>query len=457
MRAALLVLLLAPVASAQLQVFTVHGTEERPVTGLIAMGSGPAGEPLDVLLRVRNASTQTLATVSTLSIQGDGFSLYQAPTPPVHLVAGFSLDFYVRFRSDTPVSDARANLRLNTATISLLASAVVGVWLYQVEQDGSRTRRQSGESTVFPAVERGSSSTRRFQLENPNSTALPIGSITVTGDSFRSLTTLITPFTIAPRQIVDFTIAFEPRASGLRTGALTIDGRVFRLEGVGRDPVLPRPRISLDTTALESGKQLRVQVQFESEARAEGAGILRLEFQPAMPGPDDPAIAFLNGSRTSVPFLVSPGQSQGLFSGQRETLLQTGTTAGTLRLTAEMGGFRTEWTGRIAPAAAALSSLTARRGVDFLELNLLGFDNTRSAGGIAFTFYDPAGQPVPPGRITASIADPVRRYFETTTTGGSFSLRALFRATAPTTAIDTVEIELENSAGTFRSTRTKLP
>ena len=50
---AVLLLCSSPLA-AQLQVYTVQGTVERAVSGILAMGTTPTGEPLDVVVRIKN-------------------------------------------------------------------------------------------------------------------------------------------------------------------------------------------------------------------------------------------------------------------------------------------------------------------------------------------------------------------------------------------------------------------
>src|SRR4249920_1567499 len=81
---------------AQLAVFNVVNNEERPLSGLLAMGNANTGEPLDALIRIRN-STAVLAIITRPSVTGAGFTLNRAPQVPIGIVGGFSLDFYVRF------------------------------------------------------------------------------------------------------------------------------------------------------------------------------------------------------------------------------------------------------------------------------------------------------------------------------------------------------------------------
>ncbi|MBI3680593.1 MAG: hypothetical protein HY235_09375 [Acidobacteria bacterium] len=447
----LLILLLPATVLAQLDVLTVTAGEERAAGGLVNMGSAWTGEPLDVLFRVRNRGV-SLATLSTLTIQGAGFWLHQEPGTPFFLAPGFTLDFYVRYLSEQPAGDARGALRVNTATITLVAAARAAPILYAVEEDGVRLRRAVGQSTVFPPVERGSRSVRRFLLENPHPSPVSVVVISVSGDSFQMPAPPAAPLRLASSETRSLEIFFQPATSGLKTGALILDDRRYPLEGVGREPPFPRPLLSLPPT-LPSATQARIGVRFDSTSRAEGSGTLRFEFQPAMTGPDDPAIVFPATNRRSVSFQVRSGETQALFGSQTEAIFQTGTTAGRLRFIAEAGGFTAEASVTIAPSTAAIDTITALRGLDILDLTVKGYDNTRSASEVAFTFYDRDGQPIEPGDLRSDVAEKFRRYFETAPAGGLFALRAVFPATGSTVSIAAVEIEFRNQAGSRRSER----
>lgn len=446
-RAVFLLAVTALAARGQLQIVTVVGLEERPAAGIINLGITPTGEPLDVLFRVRNTGP-SLATVQVLTIEGEGFRLHLQPAVPFHLVPDRSADFYVRFVSDQATQGARGTLRINTASMTVIAGATAVANLYVVEDDGTRTRRLAGQSTVFAPTERGSVTRRRFLLENPHPMEVPLVGAAVSGESF-SLTSAL-PERLAPAATFPFEIAFRPAASGLNLGSLMLDGRRFPLEGVAREPPLPRPTISLSTPAVESGRQIRVSVRFDAPARAEGAGLLSVIFEPAVAGADDPAMVFAATNRRSVPFIVKPGELEGLFNNQAGALFQTGTTAGTLRFIAEMGGFRAELASTIPAAPVQVDSVSAVRGLNILELTVKGFDNTRTADEVAFVFYDRDGVRIPPGELRADVREAFSRYFESAPLGGLFSLRAVFPATGSTTAIAGGEVEFRNQAGVKR-------
>jgi hypothetical protein len=450
-RLAFLLLTAPAVILAQLQVFTVTGTTETPVSGIVELGSVSTGDILQVQFRVRNKGT-ALNPLTLLSISGAGFRLHQAPPVPFPLPPNFSVDFYVQFQSEQPAADARASLRLNELTVTLIAQARAAPVVSVVQEDGSLSRRLAGQTTVFPAIERAGSSSRIFVIENPHSAPVLIN-LAVTGDSFRQATALPQPLMLAPSQSQRVEVSFEPASSGLKRGVFFVEDRSFPLEGVANEPAPPRPTISIQSAAIESGRQIRVAVTFDQASRAEAKGQLRFEFQPAMAGPDDAAIVFLPVNRRSMEFQVKVGDKAAQFGSQSEVVLQTGTTAGTLRFTAEMSGYKVETAAVIQPAPAVLDKLTAFKTTSTLDLTVTGFDNTRSISEMTFTFYDSNGVLIPPGAIRSQVAPLFQDYFRTTTVGGMFSMRAIFPASAPTQPIRYVEIEVINSAGAARTQR----
>jgi hypothetical protein len=447
-----LLLLCALPAAAQLEVFTVHGTEERPVSGLVAMGETATGEPLQSVIRVRNAG-ELLATITTLSITGAGFTLESAPSLPKSILGKFSIDFYVRFRSTTPVADARANLRINSITVTFSAAAVAAPSLYLLEADGTRTLRTAGMPSVFPNTERGLRSSRTFLLENPHDSPVRAGAISVAGDSFVWNELLTGPMDLPARSSRRIEITFQPATSGLKTGTLSIDNRRYPLEGIGIEPTPPKPSLSVSEETLKSGKQVRVAVRLSDVSRANATGRLRVDFKPSVTGPDDPGILFPATNSRTIPFLVRDGESVGLFSGSRDTILQTGTTAGTLRLIAEVGGFLSEAEFVIDPAPVVAETVTVKRGIEIMEVTVKGFDNSRTAEQVSFRFFNRDGVEVPPGVLTSLIAEKFRTYYETTTVGGMFQMLAVFPATTTTISIAAAEIEFRNRYGISRTGR----
>ena len=444
----------APVL-AQLEYYQVVNNEERNISGLLAMGETVTDEPLEILIRVKNTG-RNMEILTTLSVVGSasGFTLIKAPDVPIGIVGGFSIDFYVRFLTSRPVSDARGNLRINSTTISLQASAGAAPSLYLLESDGSRTRKLVGVPSLFGTINRDARATRSFIVENPHDTIVVVPSLSLSGDAFSFTSLVVLPLRIAPHQSVNLEVTFQPRTAGITAGALLIDQRRYPLEGAAREPATPKPILTVGSEIGQSGKQVHISVKFDAPARTTTGGRVRVEFHPQFLGPDDPGVLFPTTNSRSVVFSVVNGESEALFSGnQRETLLQTGTTAGTLRVIAEMGGFAAESTFTIAPAPVMVDTVMIRRGVGALELTVHGFDNSRSASEVAFTFFDDAGTPVQPGQLRVDIAEKIKKYFETPPAGGMFSLFASFPATGSTTQVAAAELEFRNATGTSRTAR----
>jgi hypothetical protein len=153
---------------------------------------------------------------------------------------------------------------------------------------------------------------------------------------------------------------------------------------------------------------------------------------------------------------VAAGGSRGYFGVQPSATFATGTTAGTITLTLAFGGATTRQTLTVDPAAAGLATVAATRQSGSIAVQAAGFDNTRTAGKLTFTFYDAAGAVVPPGAIAADAATSFATYFAGSDLGGLFSLTALFPVTGSPSQIAAFDFQIANSAGVTRSARTSF-
>ncbi|MDX1984211.1 MAG: hypothetical protein SFV51_28305 [Bryobacteraceae bacterium] len=450
-----LLLLLALGAAAlpgQLQVLVVVNNQERPAGSVYSMGTTTTGAVLEARFRIRNTGS-AMAQLQTVSIGGVGFELFQEPRTPASILPGLSVELFVRFRSTAPVSDARGTLRVNSASITLLAGSTAGISLYLLEDDGGRTQRTPELTTVFPSPERGATVTRRFVIENPNPAAITVNRFAVTGEGFQFSAAQPQPLRLSAREARPFEVLFRATSGGLKQGALQIDDRQFPLAVSVREPVFPRPLISLERTSFESGAQAKVAIRFDSPSRAEGSGQLRLEFVPGVGARDDAAIQFLPANRRSVAFQVREGQSQASFDGQPEVVFQTGTTVGTIRLIAEAGGWTAEASLTLEGAPVHVESARVLRGTDLIDLSIAGYDNTRTTTEVAFFFYDSNGEIIAPGALRANVESRFRTFFDASPAGGMFLLRAVFPVSGPSATITSFEAEFRNSKGTQRTRR----
>jgi hypothetical protein len=86
-----------------------------------------------------------------------------------------------------------------------------------------------------------------------------------------------------------------------------------------------------------------------------------------------------------------------------------------------------------------------------VQLQVNGWDNTRSTSQIVFSFFDSSGSAIAPGNITISAATPFEQYFAGSDLGGVFGLSALFPVTGNSDLVVAAVVQLTNSAGAVQS------
>jgi hypothetical protein len=432
-----LALVLAPAARAQFDLFLVEGNTERAAPAVYDFGSLYADETASAQFRLRNTSSAP-ATLNFLVAAGVGFTL-TSPALPVGLAPQGAIDLRVAFRAaDTGAYSAA----LRSEGIAILLTATVAPRLTYRVDPGSGTFPGTVD---FGSVVRGSGAQRRITIRNETPLALTIPAISVQGAAFALLGTAPSGQALQPLQGGEFTIMFTPRTTGALRGSLTLGDRSYPLLGTGIDPPLPKPTVSLDLKQAASAQQGALIVRFDAPAQTGGAGIATLEFH----GPTDVAIAFASGGRSAT-FPIAEGDVQAVLP------FQTGTTAGVLTFTAQIGGSSDQQSVTIAPVPPGIATAQGVRSAGTVEVRITGFDNTRSLGTLSFTFYDATGNPIAPGAIRADAAADFARYFADSGLGGVFLVRAVFPVTGDATLVVSCEATLTNSAGTAKTPRTSF-
>jgi hypothetical protein len=447
-RILLLLAALPFVAPAQLQLYVAPPNSETALTSFYDQGTVATGDSLDTRYRVRNHGVSAV-TITKLGVAGAGFKLIAQPSLPYTIAPGLNLDFTVRFQA-SEYGSYSANLSVNSISLLVRATALAGV---TVKANGSVV--SAGASIDLGRAERGGSTAMPFELVNATTQTVPVRSVQVTGVAFR-LDNAPAITELPAGAAVPFVIRFQPAAAGVFTGLLSIDGREFRLTGAASEPPFTRPSVVLDTFTSESARQGRVSVRFPSPSKASGDGTLQILFQPAAGIDNDSGILFPASGGRTIPLKVNEGDVEARFGETPQAVFQTGTTAGTIVLTAMIGGF-TEQTSVVIPAAAVKFDQTAAlKNGSSLEVQLSGFDNTQSTGNVSFTFYDRGGQAVQPGAIRVNARDDFKRYFDASKLGGTFQLRATFPVAGSISNIESVEVEFTNTAGGARTSRLRF-
>jgi hypothetical protein len=434
-----LALVLAPAAHAQFDLSLLVGGVEQAAPAVYDFGSLYADESAVARFRLRNTSSDA-ATVNVLTVAGVGFALTSPTALPVGLAPQGAIDFGVSF-SATDTGAYSAALRSDGIAI-LLTATVAPRLTYRVDPPSG---------TAFPGpldfgtVVRGAAAQRRITIQNETALVLIVPAISVQGADFALLGTVPSGQALEPRQGGEFTIVFTPHSAGALQGSLTLGDRSYPLLGTGTDPPLPKPTVLLDLNQASSAQQGALIVRFDAPAQTSGTGTATLDFQ----GPADSAIAFAAGGR-SVAFPIAPGDLQAVLP------FQTGTSAGVITFTAQIGGVSGQQSVTIAAAPPGIGTAQAVRSAGTLAVSITGFDNTRSLGPLSFTFYDADGNPIAPGAIRTDATADFAGYFAGSSLGGVFLLRAEFPVTGNAAVVASCEATLTNSAGSTKTQRTSF-
>ena len=424
-RLALAILLSAAAAAGQLQLFHINAPgQEQPVGGEFNVGTAPGGDFLDTKFRIRNLSLGTV-TLERLRISGTGFSLEGHPFIPFVMGSGTNVDFRVRFRPGLPGTYS-AVLRFNDTYVMVYGTSPATVQVL-VEQDGQRQVLGSGDIVLFGRLEQGLSATKRFWLNNPGAAPLEVSTLVVVGEAFR--------------------LEGAP-AAPLYQATLRMNDRAFALEGVGLYPAYPELEVLVDPPVLRSGQQAKLTVRLAGPSPAAGSGGVSLAFTPAATGAlEDPAVLFLSNSERWAPLHVEKSGQEVTVDGAAEGFFQTGTTAGTITITAELGKRRRELRITLAPEPVVIDRSTAEATATGLKLSFIGYDNTRSVSTISFQFLDRAGEPLGAGPIVARVEEAFLRHFASGKLGGVFSLAAEFPVAGDKSLVGAVDVTFQNKAG----------
>ena len=430
MKRLLLLALLAMSAHAQFKLFSVNNGVEQAVPAVFDLGKVPSGSVDAIQFRVRNVSSAS-APILSMALAGQGFLFSSALALPQTLAPNASFDFGVNFQANAGGSYS-AGMTLPGISV-ILTATVVPALLY------------SAPSTIdFGPVVRGSTATLHVTISNNSTISLATPPLSVHAQVFTLSNAPPGGFVLGPRESTGFDLQFLPPTVGVYSGTLSAGDRTFALTGTGIDPSLPKPLLSVQLPQTSSGQQGSVVVAYDAAAQVAGTGTLTLDFQ----GSSDPAVAFAAGGR-SITFPVALGDTQ-----SPPVSFQTGTTAGTLTFTVSLGSASDSRTVAIAPAAIALTTAQATRTASSLTVHITGFDNTRTAGPLAFTFYDRAGNAIAPAPIQATVD--FSSYFQTSGIGGLFLLNAVFPVNGDPNQIGSFDVQMTNSAGLSKTARTSF-
>jgi len=468
----------------------------------INFGNVSVGSTMTFQFTLTNQSTATV-TVPAVALQTEQFAIspFSVDTSklPTSLEGSGKATFTVTF-APQPTAAGTATAESATLTVGSNSYPLQGTALpaagTPVGSDGLQVTCSDmtgahcqGSGTTIPMGPSPTTTTLTFTVANPNPAGTAFATLTaqpalsaqsaadftiqnitlapyasgVTGAS--STFAAGTSITIQPGWAVTFQVAFSPSQAASATATLTIaSGITYNLTGKAPAPL--SLTLMCGTTPC-SGQtftsQQQVQATLEwantSSSSVPSAVELTLSFKSAVAGiQSDPAIAFITPVQGSTLNQISFTQNSptGTFSnGQSQFAFQTGTTAGTITITATGLENQTQsWSFDILPAKVQITSVSAQQDASSVVVTIDGFDNTYSAGQLSFTFYNTAGQAISPGAITVNAAQNFQQYFfNNNQSGGAFALQATFPVNGDVTQVGSVSATIANSAGSTSVTQ----
>jgi hypothetical protein len=447
MKALLLIALLPLAAKAQLTIYAVNGTTETSVNSSYSFGQVPLNTTSDAHFRIYNIGSAPVSVNVTLG--GAGFT-FDSPLLPFVILAysavSQTLNITVHFAAASTAGYS-ASLQINSLSVILLGSGVSAPTLSSVS--GCST----GTPFNFGSVRAGSSATCTFVLQNLNPQTITVSSIVINGLGFTGPYGVTAPLTLQAGTSVSFSVNFTPPGAILYTGTLVVGTQSYALRGTGQPPPLPTPSLQFDLGANASAQQRVLTMTIPGGSPVAATGYVNLAFKPSTAVvADDSAIVFLaNGSRT-IPFSVSVGATHALLNGLGSAAFQTGTTAGTVTFTvttaaAMTGDPTTPFVIFGAPVMLDSPPNASKARLGWLDITIVGADNTYTTSLLSFSFFDTAGNAIS-SAVNVDVALMFKTYYATVKAGGS-SFRALvsFPVTGSAAAIGSVTVTMTKAAG----------
>ncbi|HEX5229164.1 MAG TPA: choice-of-anchor D domain-containing protein [Bryobacteraceae bacterium] len=442
----------------ELQLFEFDGNSDTPVANrsVVNVGTVAPGDKVTARFHLRNTG-HAAVVLQKPAFSGAAFAIQSAPAFPYTLspYAGPSSEpeIDVAFHPAT-VGHYTATLAISDLSIDLQGVAAVTADL--TVANGS-TPLASGTSINFGPVDVGSSAKQTLVLSNSIGASILVSNVSVTGTAFSMVPGLILPIQINPSQKVSFQVAFAPQAGIPYKGTLAVDGRTFPLTGTGLAAALPTASLVFGPGTVASGQTNNISIPLAEASQTAGNGTLALSFQPGVAGAtqaNDPAIQFFPAPAYRETITIDKGAATALIDGQASMQFQTGTTAGTITFTLTIEDHPPQQTTlTIPPAPVMLDDVTAVRLPGEIDVAVQGFDNTYSASGLQFTFFDLKNNALPGGIVSTDASSEFRPYFSTTQYGGMFRLLLKFPVSGDTAEIGSVSLGITNSVGTTTTTQ----
>src|SRR5277367_4304037 len=361
----LLFLLAAAGLLCKAQIVILDHDTGQPISNPLQLPDVPVNDFEQKLIDIRNTGTSTV-TVSPLWAFGLDLSLCCGTG--ISLSAGQTSSITLSFAPQT-VGNYSGSIQIGETTILVFARSLAAASLF-VQTPSGLLQAHTATPLQIP-IDGDFPGQLPCILQNNSGSPVKIQSIAAAGDWTIEPPSL--PVTLSPGGSLSFSLAGNSGASELR-GSITVNGLSYEVDV---DADLPSIQIEAQPSLLASGEQAAISISFSHAPAIALEGSLDVSLETAFDvAVQDPAVLFPSTGGDTAGFASTPGQLLAAFEGQTSVQLQTGTTAGVLRLHAKWGFSESTASLAIVSAPISIETISAKRGSSSLDIGVTGFDNT---------------------------------------------------------------------------------
>jgi hypothetical protein len=457
------------------QVLTSTGSVPFLANQTVSLPDTLVGTTASVTVRVQNTGTAA-GTISAITAGNGPFTVTDVPLTPVTLKPSDILTFTLNF-IPTQTGKNTGNLRIGNDLFTLAGNGL-GPKLDFSYGAAPVTVVQAGGAVIFSPLQVGQSASLPFTVTNHGTTVGRVASVAVadTHGVFTVTNLPGLPATLNPGDSFTFTISFAPATTGIATSVLQVDTQSFNLSGSGsQPPPLPAVQFTGASGTVDAFTQPAIGLSLASPYALAVSGILTITTASASFNPD-PAVQFATGG-VKVSFTIPANSTDAVFPiGGNRIRLQSGTTAGTITITA---GLATSSGLDLTPSPAPAVSLTVASSAPHLlsvvlasqsttgfSLQVTGFSTTRSLTTLNFQFTAASGGLASNGSVSVDVSGAAANWYSSSQSqsfGGQFSVTIPFTlkqgsttSTSLVSKIQSVAVTAGNSQGTSNSLSTPI-
>ncbi len=224
--------------------------------GAIAFPGTPTQQTSTATFIIANRGTAP-ATVSGVTITGDGFRVSGLPLMPATIAPDRELRFSVIF-APRAGGAAQGILRVNLAgrvlNISLAGEGSSAALIYEFVTAGGVVPITAGSTVELPETPLGSTGSGVVRIRNNGTLEARIGAAAVAGAAFRLADLPPLPVTIPPGGAISFALQFTPQQAGAASGTLIVGDFSVAVRGTGVGALLTlAARVGDSVTPLSAG------------------------------------------------------------------------------------------------------------------------------------------------------------------------------------------------------------